>query len=449
MVSLRIAGSNRPSEATTRPVGSMNALIPDTAPLIVHRPTSIARSWLNCRCWALARRRPVRGVVHRHHQEPGALAHDLPGDRREGVLEADRHADGRQALDRQWVDLLPRHPVHRDLVDRIDEREPRTERHVLAERHEMDLVVAVDHLTAPVERAVRWCAGSRPDRSARRRRSSATPTELTTPCTAAKVSGSAAASGIERALPPHDQVGRIARPGVRAARCSARRPERPPRPAVAARASRTSTWITATSSGSPSADGERDQHRAGHHRDDRDEADDASVADRRLPPASSAISALTSTTTKVTPHTPATDARRTVSRLSTWLNAEAPPPEAPERPDRDRIHSITVHSAAIADRADERPPRPAPDAARAGRRAPTPPPARCQRRPRQLAEQEDPVDRGAVERQAEDEPQQQPAAAGRASSSAQRKGTSATNAMRPQAGRRERQRQRQAAGSSG
>ncbi len=44
MVSLRIAGSNRPSEATTRPVGSMKALIPDTAPLIVHRPTSIARS---------------------------------------------------------------------------------------------------------------------------------------------------------------------------------------------------------------------------------------------------------------------------------------------------------------------------------------------------------------------------------------------------------------------
>ena len=50
MVLRRIAGSNSPAEATTRPDGSMKALIPETAASTTHRPVSTARIRLICRC---------------------------------------------------------------------------------------------------------------------------------------------------------------------------------------------------------------------------------------------------------------------------------------------------------------------------------------------------------------------------------------------------------------
>ena len=122
MVSLRIAGSNRPRRP---PRGRWVDEGADPGHRARGRPSpDFDRSEpADLQMLCAGGRRPVRGVVDRHHQESRALAHHLPGDRREAVLEADRHADGRQTPVDQRMDLLPGRPVHRHLVGRIDERE--------------------------------------------------------------------------------------------------------------------------------------------------------------------------------------------------------------------------------------------------------------------------------------------------------------------------------------
>ena len=292
----------------------MKALIPDTAPLIDPAPVLDRPHLTHLLVLGAGRRRPVRGVVHRHHQEPGALAHHLPRDRREAVLEADRRADGRQALDRQSCG--PRSPGARSTgiwsIASI-EREPRTERHVLAERArdgpcrsgpppdrsrpEQDAGVL-----APVRivRARRRRSSAIPPsspRPARRRRSpgrwrrpgSSAPSPHTT-----RSGGSPVSRSVLLDVELGDPNVLLRPPWQRAPR--ARPPGSPPRRAVRRRPRR-----TGSARGRPPPPRSRRGRRA-------------IVADRRLP-RQPAISALTSTTTKVTPHTPATEASRTVSAV--------------------------------------------------------------------------------------------------------------------------------------
>ncbi len=94
----------------------------------------------------------VGGVVDHDDQEARAQARHLAVDRREAVLVADGRADLRQPRQRDQRDLLSGRPVHRHLVGRRDPAERSSERHVLAERHQLDLLVAVDDRARPVER---------------------------------------------------------------------------------------------------------------------------------------------------------------------------------------------------------------------------------------------------------------------------------------------------------
>src|SRR5439155_4972859 len=52
IVPRRIPVWNKPNRWVTRPLGSMNALIPETAAFTTHLPVSTARMRLICSCWA-------------------------------------------------------------------------------------------------------------------------------------------------------------------------------------------------------------------------------------------------------------------------------------------------------------------------------------------------------------------------------------------------------------
>lgn len=96
-------------------------------------------------------RHPVRGVVDREDEELRSVEHHRALDLREGVLEADRRTERREALDPEGPRLRPRHPIDRDEGDLLDEPEARTPRHVLPEGHEVGLRVATHPLPRPVE----------------------------------------------------------------------------------------------------------------------------------------------------------------------------------------------------------------------------------------------------------------------------------------------------------
>ncbi len=170
------------------------------------------------------------------------------------------------------------------------------------------------------------------------------PTERTTFCTAATVSGSRGGIRIERTLPPHDEVGRIVDQAFVLLDVELGDPD-VLRLAVAARASRTSTWITATSSGSPSAPANGISDRARHHRDD------ATMPTSRSPPIAGSGRQLDDQGVDQDDHEG--DAPHPGDRGETHRepvvhlrNPEAPPSEPPNG-QADRIQSITVHSAAI------------------------------------------------------------------------------------------------------
>ena len=154
---------------------------------------------------------PVVGRVVDHDDEE---ARPLPGhlavDRREAVLVTDRRPDRRETGDRDQRHLGARRSIDRNLVGRRDPTELPAERHVLPERHELHLHVPVDDLARRVERErhgalgavgiVRDGAGDRGcpdgrDRLAHRGHHQWIRRD----------------TGIERSLPPDDEVGRIVR----------------------------------------------------------------------------------------------------------------------------------------------------------------------------------------------------------------------------------------------
>ena len=107
MVWRRISVSNSPAEATTRPIGSTNALMPEMAAFTYQRPVSIARICDICRCCALAAVKPYDALFTGTTTNPAPSLHDRPGDRRERVLEADRRAERRQARAREQLVPCP------------------------------------------------------------------------------------------------------------------------------------------------------------------------------------------------------------------------------------------------------------------------------------------------------------------------------------------------------
>ena len=270
MVRRRIPVSNSPADATTRPEGSTNALMPETAAFTYHRPVSIARICDICRCCALAAVEPYEALFTGTTTKPAPSSHARPRDRRERVLEADRRAERRQSRARQELCPLPRHPVDGDLVDRVDPPEPGSERDVLAEGHQVGLVVAI-HLAAGgiqlqdrrVLTAVRIV-----DHRAHDRRSAGLGDD---PCHGrSQRRGRRRPRG--RGIPHPRRRGRAhRRRAAGAGRCSARPPARPRRRVPPSPAARTSTWIVATSTACPVGHRERQgERRGGEGRRERD-----------------------------------------------------------------------------------------------------------------------------------------------------------------------------------
>ena len=152
----------------------------------------------------------VGGVVDHDDEEARALLGHLAVDRREAVLVTDRRPDRRETGDRDQRHLVTRRSIHRDLIGRRDPTELPAERHVLAERHQLHLHVPVDDPARPVERerhgalgaigivgdgaGDRGCPDGR-DRLAHRGHHQRIRRD----------------PRIERSLPPHDEVGRIVR----------------------------------------------------------------------------------------------------------------------------------------------------------------------------------------------------------------------------------------------
>ena len=112
----------------------------------------------------------VGSVVHRDHEEGGAIADERARDGGERVLETDGSAERRQSRCVDRVHRTAGRPIDRDLPGGADPVEPRAPGHVLAERDEVHLVVPVDtrslgpehELRGPLEAA--WIVHDRSDR---------------------------------------------------------------------------------------------------------------------------------------------------------------------------------------------------------------------------------------------------------------------------------------------
>ena len=282
-------------------------------------------------------RGPVRRVVHGHDQERRPRRRtNARVERGEAVLEADRRAERRDALDLQTRGPAPPAPG-RPGSARIASRST-TARRATARTHRT-APGAPCRSDRPGSRSrrssttlVRWRAvgivvehGSDQrrrahlgDRVADRRHgrgSLAAPGSSAPSPQTARSGGSAASSGCSRGVHPGDA-------------------DRPPRPMSSCAARRTSTCNVAMSivaavrdagTGSRAArrPGPRPSGQAAGAPAPSPAADRPPPRGARSPPA----------TTNVTPHTPAIVARRRVTRLSTWETPSDAPAEPPERPD--------------------------------------------------------------------------------------------------------------------
>ncbi len=229
IVCRRIAVRNKPTSATTRPLGSMNALMPETAAFTTHRPFSTARIRLICRCCADAAVVPYDALFTGTTRNPAPSRTNSRV--REGKLFSKQIGvpNAGSALGRHGVHPLPRRPVDRDLRDRRDPRQLVPPRHVLAERHQVHLVVAVDRLPRSVQqdhaRVLRPVGivehGAHERRGAHRGDRGLDVGDRL---------GVVGRPRIERPLPPHGEVRRIGGELARGARYAAARRPRPPRP---------------------------------------------------------------------------------------------------------------------------------------------------------------------------------------------------------------------------
>ena len=231
------------------------------------------------------------------------------------------------------VDPLPRHPVDRHLLDRRDPRQLVAPRHVLAERHQVDLVVAVDRLPRAVQQhdarvlrpvgvvqhGARRASASPPPRSRPRRRR---PSAGRWPPP-------------DRAPPLPRRRGRAGPPRVaRAAPCAAGRrprplPPRSPRPPVGRRPA---TWRRRCSRPSGTENGIS----TGARTKPDGERDTAAPRARPPPPPATASTRSAFTASDDERHAPhARDRRQPQERSVVDLrDAERPPAEPAERPGR-------------------------------------------------------------------------------------------------------------------
>ncbi len=263
--------------------------------------------------------------------------------RREAVLEADRRAERGEPLGGHGVHPLPRRPVDRHLLDRRDPRQLVAPRHVLAERHEVHLVVAVDRLARSVQqdhaRVLRAVGvvehGAHERRGAHRgdRR-----------LDVGDRLGVVGRPRVERPLAPDGEVRRIGRQLRRGARCAAARRPRPPRPrspappagrrpATSRRRRRSRPGRRTGSAAAPGSGAAATSSRP------------ARLPTPPPPTAASTRSAFTASTTNVTPHTPVIVARRRTARSSTCETPSEPQLKPPSG-QAVRTQSVTVHSDA-------------------------------------------------------------------------------------------------------
>ena len=229
MVLRRIAGSKSPAVATARPDGSMKALIPETAASTTHRPVSIARIWLICRCCSDAAVNPYDALFTGTMRNPAPSRTKARGNsgklfsKQIGVPNA-----GTPGASSVWT-LSPGARSTGICSIASDPRQSSAERHVLAERDEVHLVVPADRDAVPVVQDDRRALapvgvvrdGADDGRGTDGGDRVADPRHH---------DGVGRGRGVERSLSPDDQVGRRVRSRAsRVPRCSGPRPRGPRR----------------------------------------------------------------------------------------------------------------------------------------------------------------------------------------------------------------------------
>ncbi len=122
------------------PSGSIQALTPVSAARSTVRWFSAARKRAARRCCQGAARVAVPGVVGEGHERGGSFAHERGHLGREGDLEADREPE-RDRAEAQQRDAIAGREAAGVAGQRTDERQHLLERDVLAERHQVPLVV--------------------------------------------------------------------------------------------------------------------------------------------------------------------------------------------------------------------------------------------------------------------------------------------------------------------
>ena len=439
MVLRRIAGSNSPAVRHDAPARIDVGADPRDRG-VHHPPPVLDRAHLaHLQVLRGRGREPVRRVVHGHDQEPGPVAHEGARGHR-GSCSRSRSASPNAGTPRrvERVHALPRRAVDRDLLDRPEPRQLVAERHVLAERHEVHLVVPADRDPVPVVQDAHARALAPVGvvvHGADDRRGADGRDRLADPSASRRRVGRGRRG---RALPRPRRPGRAGRP--RSVSCSAMFRPATPRSSPADEAwaaSRTSTWIVATSTAGPVgvANGISEPARGRSRR----RAPPARVATRRPPPADRGDEESVHGHHRER-HAPHAGDGRERDRTAGCRPARRPrsPGEAAERPEAPHPVEERPQGGRAERGATGRPG--AADGRIQQRRTAASESATRQRErhPGQLAEAPDPVDRGAVAAEAEHEPEERSARTARTG----RRATGAARsrrtprATRPPAGRR-------------